>query len=184
MPLRARGVVWKNVVNAALLSLLRGFSRVGRCSTEGRALMSMDLQALALGLEDPTMVQEPKAHVHVYVNAFYFCEEDQLKWIKENWRSYPSYQMVALLNCADGGAAVHVLHKHRVKDMVAQVEALYHRRSPPPALQPCVSSSSSSSYCCYFSLVRFHGPRAARSPSPDFVLGIHPTTKLFLIFAG
>ena len=44
VPMRAREMAWRGVVEAALMSLLRGFSRVERCSTEGRALMSMDLQ--------------------------------------------------------------------------------------------------------------------------------------------
>ncbi|CAN0529723.1 unnamed protein product [Ectocarpus sp. 12 AP-2014] len=87
--------------------------------------MSMDLQALALGLEDPAATQAAKAHVHAYVNAFYFGDEDLHKWIKERWRSYPMYQMVSLLQCADGAVASKVLRKRRVKDLVAQVEALY-----------------------------------------------------------
>lgn len=44
VPARSRGPVWTGVLEATLLALLRGFSRVKRCSTEGRALMSMDLQ--------------------------------------------------------------------------------------------------------------------------------------------
>lgn len=44
VPARARGLAWRGVVEATLLAMLRGFSRVTRCSTEGRALMSMDLQ--------------------------------------------------------------------------------------------------------------------------------------------
>ena len=39
-------------------------------------------QALALGLEDPAAAQAAKAHVHAYVNAFYFGDEDLHKWIK------------------------------------------------------------------------------------------------------
>lgn len=39
-------------------------------------------KALALGLEDSAAAQTVKAHVHAYVNAFYFCEEDLVKWIK------------------------------------------------------------------------------------------------------
>ncbi len=46
IPTRARRLVWRGVVDALLLSLLRGFSRAKRCSTEGRALMSMDLQVI------------------------------------------------------------------------------------------------------------------------------------------
>ncbi|CAN0189021.1 unnamed protein product [Scytosiphon promiscuus] len=125
VPARARRLVWRGVVDALLLSLLKGFSRAPRCSTEGRALMSMDLQALALGLEDPSATQEVKAHVHAYVNAFYFGDEDLYKWIQERWRSYPMYQMVSLLQCSDGAVASKVLRKRRVKDLVAQVELLY-----------------------------------------------------------
>lgn len=44
VPAIAQGLAWRGVVDAALLALLRGFGRVTRCSTEGRALMSMDLQ--------------------------------------------------------------------------------------------------------------------------------------------
>lgn len=82
VPARARRLVWRGVVDGLLLSLLRGFSHAKRCSTEGRALMSMDLQALVLGLEDPAAAQAAKAHVHAYVNAFYFGDEDLHKWIK------------------------------------------------------------------------------------------------------
>lgn len=39
-------------------------------------------QALALGLGDPAAAQATKAHVHAYVNAFYFGDEDLLAWIK------------------------------------------------------------------------------------------------------
>lgn len=49
VPTRARELAWRGVVDATLLSLLRGFSRAKRCSTEGRALMSMDLQVRACG---------------------------------------------------------------------------------------------------------------------------------------
>ncbi|CAM9254964.1 unnamed protein product, partial [Laminaria digitata] len=103
-------------------------------------------QALTLGLEDPAAAQVSKAHVHAYVNAFYFGEDDLHNWIKERWRSYPMYQMVSLLQCAEGGPASKVLRKRRVKDLVAQVESLYlpwkagggGGNAPPP------SSSSSS----------------------------------------
>ena len=39
-------------------------------------------QALTLGLEDPAAAQASKAHVHAYVNAFYFGEDDLHNWIK------------------------------------------------------------------------------------------------------
>ena len=35
-----------------------------------------------MGLEDPAAAQASKAHVHAYVNAFYFGEDDLHNWIK------------------------------------------------------------------------------------------------------
>jgi hypothetical protein len=37
-------VVWTEVVQGVMAALLEGFARVDKCSTEGRAAMSMDLQ--------------------------------------------------------------------------------------------------------------------------------------------
>ena len=43
-PPQVKIAIWTEIVQAAMGSLLEGFARVERCSTEGRSLMSMDLQ--------------------------------------------------------------------------------------------------------------------------------------------
>ena len=48
---------WESLIEGSYASLLEGFSRVSRCSTEGRALMSMDLASFAAGT-DPSSVME------------------------------------------------------------------------------------------------------------------------------
>lgn len=41
------------------------------------------------------------------------------------------YQMVSLLRCGDGSTASGVLRKHRVRDLVLEVESLYHPQTSP-----------------------------------------------------
>lgn len=50
-------VAWKSLVEGGYASLLEGFSRVPQCSTEGRALMSIDLASFAAGV-DPSSVMD------------------------------------------------------------------------------------------------------------------------------
>lgn len=83
---------WEQVICGAYVSLLEGFSKVMVCSTEGRALMSMDLAAFSAGISisaikaldnssNPVVV--PAAvypiygmqYVDAYVKVFYFDEK-------------------------------------------------------------------------------------------------------------
>lgn len=55
--------IWTEVVQAAMGALLEAFARVEKCSTEGRALMSMDLQVVQLGLDDIQRVRPGRGKV-------------------------------------------------------------------------------------------------------------------------
>ena len=57
LPLSLRQVAWEAAISSAYASLLEGFSRVGHCSTEGRALMSIDLADFTAGIH-PNAVLE------------------------------------------------------------------------------------------------------------------------------
>jgi hypothetical protein len=95
LPMPVRTIGWTYILSSAYLSLMEGFSRVLKCSTEGRALMSIDLATLASGisshsilerlegshsdfvLERPPSVDLPrgKLYVDTYVKVFYYPEE-------------------------------------------------------------------------------------------------------------
>jgi len=51
VPLIVREEIWQYVVRSIMEALVEGFASVKNCSTEGRALMSMDLIALQNGLD-------------------------------------------------------------------------------------------------------------------------------------
>ncbi|EEE51346.1 hypothetical protein OsJ_32352 [Oryza sativa Japonica Group] len=79
--------------------LVEGLSRVKRCTDEGRALMSLDLQVLINGLLHIVSANvRPKLQiVDTFIKAYYLPETEYVHWA----RSHPEYsksQVVGLVN--------------------------------------------------------------------------------------
>ncbi|CAA7390862.1 unnamed protein product [Spirodela intermedia] len=79
--------------------LVEGLSRVKRCSDEGRALMSLDLQVLINGLQHfaSANVRQKFQTVETFIKAYYLPETEYVYWA----RSHPEYsksQIVGLVN--------------------------------------------------------------------------------------
>lgn len=133
-------VIWTHVVESCFASLLDGFSRVPVCSTEGRALMSMDLASLASGMRGRGVQERLEGHasaptppavttdrgtmayVDPYIKIFYFPAMDALGWIEENFSRYQLNHMVALIV---GSAAAASSEYDTIVKLVNQVKALY-----------------------------------------------------------
>lgn len=96
---------WEDMISGGFLSLLEGFSKVPFCSTEGRALMSMDLASFAAGVNPTAVLEhldfdekcyappivEPRhgmSYVDTYIKVFYYPEEDVMQWIRQNYQRY------------------------------------------------------------------------------------------------
>lgn len=112
---------WESIISSAFISLLEGFSLVFVCSTEGRALMSMDLASFASGISPravknnlegvdfqcppPLITSLPRGmqYVDAVVKAFYFGERDLIKWIEENRASYRLEHCLGLIVSSIGG---------------------------------------------------------------------------------
>ncbi|KAG6789117.1 hypothetical protein POTOM_005206 [Populus tomentosa] len=80
-------------------TLIEGLSRVKRCSDEGRALMSLDLQVLINGLQHfvPVNVKPKLQMVEAFIKAYYLPETEYVHWA----RAHPEYtknQIVGLIN--------------------------------------------------------------------------------------
>jgi hypothetical protein len=132
--------VWTHLVEAGFASLLDGFSRIPFCSTEGRALMSMDLASFTSetrgqGVQDlleghasaptPPSVTTDRgmAYVDMYIKLFYFPPMDAIDWIEEYYSDYRLNHMVALI--VGSAAASSENHKDLVQKLVDRVKALY-----------------------------------------------------------
>ncbi|KAG4198428.1 hypothetical protein ERO13_A05G084400v2 [Gossypium hirsutum] len=80
-------------------TLIEGLSRVKRCTDEGRALMSLDLQVLISGLQHFVSINvKPKLQiVETFIKAYYLPETEYVHWA----RAHPEYsknQIVGLIN--------------------------------------------------------------------------------------
>ncbi|KAJ8568426.1 hypothetical protein K7X08_027959 [Anisodus acutangulus] len=79
--------------------LVEGLSRVKRCTDEGRALMSLDLQVLINGLKHFISVNvRPKLTiVETFIKAYYLPETEFVHWARAH-REYSKSQIVGLIN--------------------------------------------------------------------------------------
>ncbi|XP_004506085.1 uncharacterized protein [Cicer arietinum] len=80
-------------------TLVEGLSRVKRCSDEGRALMSLDLQVLINGLKHfaSLNVKSKLQMVETFIKAYYLPETEYVHWA----RGHPEYsksQVTGLIN--------------------------------------------------------------------------------------
>eukprot|EP00529_Nitzschia_sp_RCC80_P009267 CAMPEP_0113455398 /NCGR_PEP_ID=MMETSP0014_2-20120614/8356_1 /TAXON_ID=2857 /ORGANISM="Nitzschia sp." /LENGTH=2233 /DNA_ID=CAMNT_0000346829 /DNA_START=293 /DNA_END=6994 /DNA_ORIENTATION=- /assembly_acc=CAM_ASM_000159 len=113
--------IWETFVGCGYMILLDGFSRVPFCSTEGRALMSMDLRSYFNGISTRAVTRRlghyrsefvteswlpddseirpfrSTSYVDTYTRIFYFPPTDALNWILENYKDYHQQHMISLL---------------------------------------------------------------------------------------
>lgn len=118
-----REQIWMEVCQAAFDLLLEGFSRVKKCSSEGRAMMTMDLFAVHEGLNNVHLCRPPrgKHYIDNYLRAFYISEDELLQWVQENWQSYAYRHVLGLLT----QTLSTMLANKKFKDAVALIDSLY-----------------------------------------------------------
>jgi len=147
LPEKVLDSAWESLVSGAYLLLLEGFSKVLICSTEGRALMSMDLASFSEGVSSQSVLERLGSSdcsappnivnpvrgmqfVDTYVKIFYFGEADVLKWIENNCEFYRLGHLLALITCGVGGRACNSdFQIKRIKEMAETVKALYTGRA-------------------------------------------------------
>lgn len=105
---------WGGLLTASYLSLLEGFSRIPYCSTEGRALMAIDLaffssevrpSSVEARLAEQGLVGKPPSvdlkrgmrYVDAYIKVFYFPDEEKVNWIRQNYQRYQLNHVLVLM---------------------------------------------------------------------------------------
>jgi hypothetical protein len=137
LPQHLVAVVWERLQSLVYLTLLEGFSRVIYCSTEGRALMALDLASVASNLRrdavcdrlevydlplSPPRVSPTygKQYVDLYVKVFYYPRDDILGWISDNYCSYRLHHMITLLSSSQDRG-----RENLAPAVVEQIKILY-----------------------------------------------------------
>uniref|UniRef100_A0A7R9TZV9 Uncharacterized protein n=1 Tax=Prasinoderma coloniale TaxID=156133 RepID=A0A7R9TZV9_9VIRI len=94
-------VLFNDAVAATAEALVEGYAQARKCTNEGRALMSLDVQTLIAGLRDLRKGAPPPNldMVSEYIRAFYLPMEDVLGWAARH-PEYKVSQVVALVKSA------------------------------------------------------------------------------------
>jgi hypothetical protein len=96
---------------------------VRKCSSEGRASMTMDLFSLHEGLNGIHVCRPPrgKHHIDNYLRTAYLNEEDLMNWVKENYQSYAYRHIHGLLT----QMLASVMNNKKLKEATAVLDVLY-----------------------------------------------------------
>ena len=128
LPAVSRLGLWSALVSHVMERFVEAFSRVRRCSTPGRGLMTLDVGhtyafATRVGPTLPGVLSRDKSHADAYVSAFYLeSESDVLTWIVQQRAAYPLRLMRALLAHGPVGARLKGAQARQLDNAVA---ALY-----------------------------------------------------------
>jgi hypothetical protein len=96
--------IWTALLSLVGDALVEGYSRVRRCTNEGRALMALDFRTLLMSLRRmqlPATMQP--AYVENYIKAFY--EEDVVAWTAQH-PEYSSKQLQSLIQLKKKGWSI------------------------------------------------------------------------------
>jgi hypothetical protein len=118
-----REQVWIEVCQAAFDTVLEGLARVRKCSTEGRASMTMDVSALHTGLDNVHVCRPPrgKQYVDNYVKASYLSDDEVVHWVQQNYQIYAYRHLSGMLS----QTLSSVMKKKKLKDAMQSLDDLF-----------------------------------------------------------
>lgn len=87
--------VWLEVCQCAFDVVLEGFSRIKKCTVEGRTNMLMDIQSLQnkLNLVHSCKPPRGKHYIEEFIKGSTLSEEALVDWMNDNWQIY-SYRHI------------------------------------------------------------------------------------------
>uniref|UniRef100_A0A7S3GUM0 Syndetin C-terminal domain-containing protein n=1 Tax=Spumella elongata TaxID=89044 RepID=A0A7S3GUM0_9STRA len=118
-----REQVWLEICEAAFDVCLEGYSKVRKCSVEGRSSMTTDTMALHDALNTIHLCRPPrgKHYIDNFLRSAMLSEEELLAWVRDNWESYAYRHVHGLLT----QVLFSMLNSKKLKDAVAMIDGLY-----------------------------------------------------------
>jgi hypothetical protein len=128
IPIQSSDLIWDHVIKFIMMELIEGFSRVKKCTSEGRAQMGIDsnaVQQVILKVSPPS-ITKPLPYtqpVRNYIQAYYMQNtKDMMEWIRDCYDPiYTPRQLKALIEvgpCAQ-------LPKKQKQDLTLEIDRLY-----------------------------------------------------------
>ncbi len=137
--------LWMDLCQSAFDVLLEGFSRVRKCTEEGRAVMLLDVSTLQDALHSIHPCRPPlgKSHLDAYLLISLRPEAEVLQWLRENWRQYAYRHLLGLLTQVCSSPAT--TQAKRLKEATALLDSLFDAEFKDDLRQHPPSTTSSSS---------------------------------------
>ena len=125
-----REQMWLELCQSAFDIALDGFSQVKRVSSDGRAQMLRDMEALQQGLDEihPCNCPRGLSHVEAYVRAATQAPEEMMLWIQDNYNAY-AYRHIHGLVVQTFSSMVF---RSRLRDATEFIDELYGLSSCSP----------------------------------------------------
>jgi len=120
-----REQVWLELCQCAFDVAMDGFSHVKRVSSEGRATMIRDVEAVQAGLDEVHPCRCPRGltYVEAYLRAALLAPEEMMLWIQDNHFSYAYRYMHGL--AVQTFSSMLSFRESRLKDAVDLIDELY-----------------------------------------------------------
>ncbi|KAF8057730.1 CPK24 [Scenedesmus sp. PABB004] len=143
LPPDVQGKMWEAAVALGADAMLDGLARVGRCSIEGRAAMSLDLSAVEKGLRPlaPAAALSSLRAVDAYIKAFYIPWDDLGRWAQVHLAEYGRPKLAALVEAMADAYGVKRGHKAALLERLsAQLAEFSHSARSAPSSRRSVPS--------------------------------------------
>lgn len=119
----ATRMLWELAAATAAEQIVWGLSRVKKCTMEGRALMSLDMQVLLSGMKKlappGTRLDQYMRTCDTYIKAFYTPESELLHWCMV----HPEFNRIQIVSLVNQVADANGWKKAQKQDFMAQLEA-------------------------------------------------------------
>eukprot|EP01116_Phalansterium_solitarium_P025632 TRINITY_DN9902_c0_g2_i1.p1 TRINITY_DN9902_c0_g2~~TRINITY_DN9902_c0_g2_i1.p1 ORF type:complete len:1117 (+),score=551.47 TRINITY_DN9902_c0_g2_i1:130-3480(+) len=135
VPGRVRDLLWQAAITHAMQLLVEGYSRVKKCTNEGRAIMSLDLNNLRTALEQLSKLRPPLPgvkHVEAYIKAYYLAEVDILPWCHEHQADYSLRQLQSIVTLGVG----RTMKKHKLDELLNAISDIFRTPAKPQPQPP------------------------------------------------
>lgn len=118
-----REQMWIELCQSAFDVVLEGYSKVRKCSAEGRAAMTMNVFALHDGLNSIHLCRPSrgKHYIDNFLKAFYLSEDEMMNWIRDNYQAYPYRHVHSLLSQTMSS----MLNSKKLRDAITTIDGLY-----------------------------------------------------------
>ena len=95
-----REQVWLEICQCVFDTILEAYSRIKKCSIEGKSNMILDLKILQSNLDAIHNCKPPRGKIYVeeYIHGSSLQNEALLNWVQENWQSYAYRHIYNLLH--------------------------------------------------------------------------------------